>query len=122
MVHQIGNYNGAIYPSRTDTLGLKNSDSEPEDGAHGLGIDQGGSNTVKRHESDRARFSQVTQKPMDNDQPSDQMEVKESALNSYTYKQTLTIHRLQVNDYGEYICVSNNSLGVSETKVILTSE
>ena len=48
--------------------------------------------------------------------------VKQTALNSYTYKLHLTIAKLNNDDYGQYTCISSNSMGTSESQVIITSE
>lgn len=48
--------------------------------------------------------------------------VKQTAINAYTYNLRLTIARMQPDDYGEYSCISTNSMGISESHVIVTSK
>lgn len=48
--------------------------------------------------------------------------VKQIAVNSYTYKLKLTIARMHLADYGQYSCISSNSMGQSEAHVIITSK
>lgn len=48
--------------------------------------------------------------------------VKLSAINSYTYKLKLSILKMQPEDYGEYSCISSNSMGNSESLITVTSK
>lgn len=50
------------------------------------------------------------------------MSVKQTALNSFTYKLKLTVAQMQPDDYGQYTCISTNTLGNSEAHVIVTSK
>lgn len=50
------------------------------------------------------------------------MSVKQTALNSFTYKLRLTVAQMQADDYGQYSCISTNPLGSSEAHVIVTSK
>lgn len=68
-------------------------------------------------------------RPVGNDPtPSQQSEslayvtVKQTAVNSYTYRLKLTIARMRHDDYGEYSCISTNALGSSEAHVIVTGK
>merc|ERR1719348_737673 len=45
--------------------------------------------------------------------------VNEEPLNSYKFKLTLTIMRLQQEDFGTYRCISKNSIGQAEEVVEL---
>lgn len=49
------------------------------------------------------------------------MTVKQTAINSFTYKLRLTVAQMQADDYGQYSCISTNPLGSSEAHVIVTS-
>lgn len=48
--------------------------------------------------------------------------VRQTVMNSYTYKLKLTISKVTQEDYGEYTCVSINPLGNCTTNFILLSE
>lgn len=48
--------------------------------------------------------------------------VRQTVINSYTYKLKLAIAKVTQEDYGEYTCVSINPLGNSTTNFILLSE
>lgn len=48
--------------------------------------------------------------------------VKQSAVNSYTYKLKLTVSKTQPEDYGEYSCIASNSIGNSESMITVTSK
>lgn len=48
--------------------------------------------------------------------------VRQTPLNTFTYKLRLSIAQMQPDDYGEYICISTNSMGSSKSKVTVTSE
>lgn len=47
--------------------------------------------------------------------------VKQTAINLYTYRLRMTISRMQLEDYGEYSCISSNSMGASESSITVTS-
>ena len=47
---------------------------------------------------------------------------QETAVNSYKFKLTLTIKRLQPEDFGTYRCISKNSIGQAEEEVELYGE
>lgn len=49
----------------------------------------------------------------------DKFIVKEEPINSYKFKLTLTIKRLQSEDFGTYRCISKNSIGQAEELVEL---
>lgn len=53
---------------------------------------------------------------------SGQVTVKQTPINPYTYRLRLTIGRVQPDDYGDYVCVSSNSMGNAETHVTVTSK
>ena len=48
--------------------------------------------------------------------------VKQTAVNSYTYKLTMIIARTQPDDFGEYVCVASNSIGTAEARVLVKSK
>lgn len=48
--------------------------------------------------------------------------VKQTAINPYTYKLKLVISKMQAEDYGEYSCMASNSMGSSESMVVVTSK
>lgn len=43
--------------------------------------------------------------------------VKQSAVNSYTYRLRLTVARVRPSDLGDYVCIASNSLGTSSARV-----
>ena len=47
---------------------------------------------------------------------------QEKPLNSYKFQLTLTIKRLQPEDFGTYRCISKNSIGQAEEEVELYGE
>ena len=49
----------------------------------------------------------------------DPLLLKEKPLNSYKFQLTLTIKRLQPEDFGTYRCISKNSIGQAEEVVEL---
>lgn len=48
--------------------------------------------------------------------------VRQIVVNSYTYKLKLTFVKVTPEDYGEYMCISSNSLGNSTTNFVLQSK
>lgn len=48
--------------------------------------------------------------------------VKQTAMNSYTYRLRLTIDRVQADDFGGYVCISSNALGSSQEYLSVTSK
>ncbi|KAJ8986202.1 hypothetical protein NQ317_009908 [Molorchus minor] len=51
--------------------------------------------------------------------PSEKYIVEESVINDYSLQMNLTIHNLDKNDFGGYICTSGNALGKAEGLVRL---
>jgi hypothetical protein len=47
--------------------------------------------------------------------------VRQTVVNSYTYKLKLTFTKVTPEDYGEYRCISSNLLGSSTTSFALLS-
>ena len=47
---------------------------------------------------------------------------QEKAVNSYKFQLTLTIKRLQPEDFGTYRCISKNSIGQADEMVELYGE
>lgn len=45
--------------------------------------------------------------------------VKHSVLNDNTYKLTMTISKLKQSDFGEYTCIAVNSMGQSDSSLII---
>lgn len=48
--------------------------------------------------------------------------VRQTVINSYTYKLKLTFTKMTPDDYGEYLCISSNPLGNSTTSFALLSK
>lgn len=48
--------------------------------------------------------------------------VRQTPLNTFTYRLRLSIARVQLEDYGEYTCISTNSMGTSESMIMVTSK
>lgn len=48
--------------------------------------------------------------------------VKQTPVNSYSYKLRVSIEKMQPEDYGKYSCVAKNLHGSAESQVIVTSE
>lgn len=48
--------------------------------------------------------------------------VKQTAINAYTYKLKISIAKMRPADFGEYICLSSNSMGNSSARVLVKSK
>lgn len=48
--------------------------------------------------------------------------VKQTALNSYTYKLRISNAKMRSSDFGEYVCIATNSMGTSSAKVLVKSK
>lgn len=95
---------------------------------------------IGRHRRDLMQLNELTRVASEQNFPSNSIEnyqsiaqpessqskntisVKQSAINPYTYKLKLVISKTQPEDYGEYSCMASNSMGSSESMVIVTSK
>lgn len=48
--------------------------------------------------------------------------VKQTAINSFTYKLTLSINKVTHNDFGTYVCSSTSALGTSEATIVVSGK